>query len=108
MAAVITSASILAVGDGGHPRELHALWHYAGGRAVELRASSRFSPHPRQDRVNPAALLLLRTPEGGKGARLQAASPQVESCNVYLPHPAIAPWVEGFIDECSSFPNREV
>jgi phage terminase large subunit-like protein len=27
------------------------------------------------------------------------------SCNVYLPHPAIAPWVESFIDECNSFPN---
>ena len=38
-------------------------------------------------------------------ARAQAVSPQVESCNVYLPHPAIAPWVESFIDECSSFPN---
>ena len=40
-------------------------------------------------------------------ARAQAVSPQVDSCNVYLPHPAIAPWVEGFIDECSSFPNRK-
>ena len=38
-------------------------------------------------------------------ARAQAVSPQVESCNVYLPHPSIAPWVPGFIDECSSFPN---
>ena len=49
--------------------------------------------------------LIAITPEGGKVARAQAVSPQVESCNVYLPHPAIAPWVEGFIDECSSFPN---
>ncbi len=32
-------------------------------------------------------------------------SAQVESGNVYLPHPAIAPWVDGFIDECASFPN---
>ena len=40
-------------------------------------------------------------------ARAQAVSPQVESCNVYLPHPSIAPWVEGFIDECSSFPNAK-
>lgn len=45
------------------------------------------------------------TPEGGKVARAQAVSPQVESGNVYLPHPAIAPWVESFIDECGSFPN---
>ena len=29
----------------------------------------------------------------------------MENCNVYLPHPAIAPWVPGFIDEASSFPN---
>ena len=50
-------------------------------------------------------MLLLRTPEGGKVERAHAVSPQVERCNVYLPHPAIAPWVEGFIDECSSFPN---
>jgi hypothetical protein len=41
-------------------------------------------------------------------ARAQAVSPQVESCNVYLAHPAIAPWVEPFIDEFSSFPEREV
>jgi len=45
------------------------------------------------------------TPEGGKVARAQAVSPQVESGNVYLPHPALAPWVESFIDECGSFPN---
>jgi phage terminase large subunit-like protein len=29
----------------------------------------------------------------------------VESGNVYLPHPSIAPWVEAFIEECCSFPN---
>src|SRR5450432_3422061 len=45
------------------------------------------------------------TPEGGKVARAQAVRPQVESGNVYLPHPALAPWVESLIDECGSFPN---
>ena len=29
----------------------------------------------------------------------------IASGNVYLPHPAFAPWVNGFIEECSSFPN---
>jgi hypothetical protein len=48
--------------------------------------------------------LVAIPPEGGKVARAQAVSPQVESCNVYL-RPAIAPWVESFIDECSCFPN---
>jgi phage terminase large subunit-like protein len=41
----------------------------------------------------------------GKEARAQAVSPQVESGNVYLPHPAIAPWVEAFVDELATFPN---
>ena len=44
-------------------------------------------------------------PEGGKEARASAVSPQVESGNVYLPHPAIVPWVDAFIHECASFPN---
>jgi predicted phage terminase large subunit-like protein len=48
--------------------------------------------------------LIPVNPEGGKVARAQAVSPQVESGNVYLPHPAIAPWVEAFIDECATFP----
>jgi predicted phage terminase large subunit-like protein len=44
-------------------------------------------------------------PDGGKVARAQAVSPQVESGNVYLLHPAIAPWVEAFVEECATFPN---
>ena len=48
--------------------------------------------------------LVAVVPDGGKVARAQAVSPQVESGNVYLPHPAIAPWVEAFVEECSTFP----
>ena len=44
-------------------------------------------------------------PEGGKESRASAVSPQIESGNVYLPHPALMPWVGSFIDECASFPN---
>jgi predicted phage terminase large subunit-like protein len=68
-----------------------------------------------EDKANgPAVIQALRheisglvavVPDGGKVARAQAVSPQVESGNVYLPHPAFAPWVQAFIDECSSFPN---
>ena len=28
----------------------------------------------------------------------------MESGHIYLPHPAIAPWVESLIEECCSFP----
>jgi hypothetical protein len=48
--------------------------------------------------------LIAVNPEGGKIARAAAVSPQIESGNVYLPHPAIAPWVEDLIEECAAFP----
>lgn len=44
-------------------------------------------------------------PLGGKVARAHAISPQVEAGNVYLPHPAVAPWVGEFVEECAKFPN---
>ncbi|HXB74005.1 MAG TPA: phage terminase large subunit [Candidatus Acidoferrales bacterium] len=49
--------------------------------------------------------LIAVHPSGGKVARCQAVSPQIESGNVYLPHPAIAPWVGAFIEECAQFPS---
>lgn len=44
-------------------------------------------------------------PDGGKEARAAAVSPLVESRNVWLPSPEIAPWVGGFIDEAAGFPT---
>jgi len=38
-------------------------------------------------------------------ARAQAISPQLESGNVYLPHPAIARWVEDLIEKATAFPH---
>jgi hypothetical protein len=32
-------------------------------------------------------------------------SPQAESGNIYLPYPAIASWIDTFIEEASAFPN---
>lgn len=68
-----------------------------------------------EDKANgPAVIQLLQgkedglipvNPEGGKVARAHAASPSVESHNVYLPHPALYGWVDGFIDNCAAFPN---
>jgi hypothetical protein len=42
-------------------------------------------------------------PAGGKIARAHAVTPQVQSGNVYLPHPLIAHWVEEFLDEVAAF-----
>lgn len=67
-----------------------------------------------EDKANgPAVIQMLRTsvpgliavnPEGGKESRVQAILGAIESGNVYLPDASAAPWVIGFVDECSSFP----
>jgi predicted phage terminase large subunit-like protein len=49
--------------------------------------------------------ILPVNPSGGKIARAAAVSPLIEAGNVYLPHPAYAPWVNDFIEECAAFPN---
>jgi predicted phage terminase large subunit-like protein len=49
--------------------------------------------------------LLPVNPQGGKIARAAAVSPLIEAGNIYLPHPAYAPWVNDFIEECVQFPN---
>jgi predicted phage terminase large subunit-like protein len=49
--------------------------------------------------------LIPVNPEGGKISRAQAVSAYVEGGNVYLPHPSLVSWVDGFIGECAAFPN---
>jgi predicted phage terminase large subunit-like protein len=44
-------------------------------------------------------------PEGGKIVRANAVAPEIESGNVFLPHPMLKPWVDAFIEECAAFPN---
>ncbi len=68
-----------------------------------------------EDKANgPAVISELRSkitglvavePEGGKEARAFAVSPTIESKNVYLPHPLIAPWVDELINRAASFPK---
>ena len=45
------------------------------------------------------------TPQGSKESRAYAISPDIEAGNVYLPTPAMAPWVLDYIEEWASFPN---
>lgn len=66
-----------------------------------------------EDKANGSAVIqMLRhkiegivavNPEGSKIARVHAILPQIESGNVYLPDEA--PWINDFINECSSFPQ---
>lgn len=83
-------------------RSLSAKWPQAREKLIEDKANG------------PAVIATLKreisglipvNPEGGKVVRAQAASPDVEAGNVYLPHPSIAPWIHDFVEEFAAFPN---
>ena len=44
-------------------------------------------------------------PIGGKVARVNAISAAIESGHVFVPDPAVCPWVNDFIDQFTAFPN---
>jgi predicted phage terminase large subunit-like protein len=83
-------------------RALSERWPKAGAKLVEDKANG---PAVIQELQHDVEGLIEVTPEGGKIARAHAVSPQVEAGNIYLPHPAIAPWVEVFLEETAAFPN---
>lgn len=85
-------------------RNLTKKWPTANEKLVEDKANG------------PAVISALRheisgiievEPQGGKEARAQAVLPGIESGNVYLPHPAIAPWVNDYIEEWAAAPNGD-
>ena len=82
-------------------RRLSAHWPEAHLKLVEDKANG---PAVVQSLRHEIAGFVEVNPEGGKVSRAAGASPQLESGNWYLPHPMLAPWVEGFIAECAAFP----
>ena len=68
-----------------------------------------------EDKANgPAVIATLRDeipglvpvqPDGGKEARLHAVAPLFAAGNVWLPHPAYAPWVSEVVSELVRFPR---
>lgn len=68
-----------------------------------------------EDKANgPAVIQMLRgktggviavEPEGNKLSRVYAVQPEIESGDVYLPHPRLYAWVDGFVNNCAAFPN---
>jgi predicted phage terminase large subunit-like protein len=83
-------------------REMTAKWPKAGGKLIEDKANG---PAVIQELRHDISGLIEINPEGGKLAGAHAVSPQIESGNVYLPHPAIGSWVEDFLEEVTAFPN---
>ena len=83
-------------------RDLSAKWRYCSAKLIEDKANGSAVIQMLQREI-PG--LLPVNPGGGKVARAAGVSPLIEAGNVYLPHPAYAPWVEDFIEECAAFPN---
>lgn len=90
------------------PRTLKAVldlteaWPGASLKLVEEKANGAAIIQTLHSHV---AGLVAINPEGSKEARCAAVSPEIESGNVYLPHPMLYHWVYGFIGECGVFPN---
>jgi predicted phage terminase large subunit-like protein len=82
-------------------KALSAAWPQAQRKLVEDKANG------------PAILDSLRTeihgmiavePDGSKLARAYAVADIWEGRNVYLPDPALAPWIKQYVDELTMFP----
>jgi predicted phage terminase large subunit-like protein len=76
-------------------RETTRLWPRALLKLVEDKANG------------PAIIASLNEEIAGFDAvepRMQAVAPAIASGHVYIPHPAIAPWVPGFLAECAVAP----
>lgn len=85
-------------------RDLSDRWPQTNEKLVENKANG------------PAVVAMLQheipglievQPEGGKEARANAVSWQVEAGNVYLPDPQRYPWVTEYLEEMAAFPNAK-
>lgn len=81
---------------------LAAKWPQASAKLVEDKANGSAVISQLKSVVSG---LVPVNPTESKEARASAVSPYVEAGNVWLPAPALAPWVAGFVEECSAFPN---
>lgn len=92
-----TLERMLAWGDGKGPygRNVHQ-------RLIEEKANGAAIIDVLRRRVSGMKPV---NPQVGKEARARAITPEVESGNVYLPHPREAAWVADLLSELRSFPH---
>jgi predicted phage terminase large subunit-like protein len=76
-------------------------WPKASLKLVEDKANGSAVIQTLRNRIQG---LVGVEPQGGKIARAQAVTAQIESGNVFLPHPQIASWHDAFVEECATFP----
>lgn len=82
--------------------QLAARWPQALLKVVEDKANGPAVIASLRSRVSG---IVPEEPQGSKEARARAVSPLVEAKNVWLPAPALAPWVGALIEECAGFPT---
>lgn len=82
-------------------RNLSEKWPEAYMKIVEDKANGPAVVATLQSEIGG---FIEETPTGGKVARLAAVSPVFEAGNVVVPDPALYPWVEDYVFECSRFP----
>jgi predicted phage terminase large subunit-like protein len=82
-------------------RMMSARWPEAGLKLVENKANGEAVISSLKHEI---AGIVPFNPRESKQARMAAVAPQIESGNVYLPHQGIAPWIDEFLEEVSSFP----
>jgi predicted phage terminase large subunit-like protein len=83
-------------------KALSSAWPKTTAKLVEDKANG---PAVIAALKNTITGLIAVEPEGGKVARVNSVSPEIESGNVYLPHPMIKDWVNAFIESSAAFPN---
>lgn len=83
-------------------KALSAKWPQAHAKLVEDKANG---PAIIAQLRSTVAGLIPITPHDSKFARASSVAPFVESGNVYLPDPALAPWIDEYVVEHTSFPN---
>lgn len=82
-------------------RRLTAKWPHATAKYVEQAANGEALMDTLKHEI-PGIIGIPAT--GSKIARANAVSPLIESGNVYLPHPSIAPWIGDVVEEWTAFP----
>lgn len=79
-------------------------WPHVIGKLIEDKA---FGAAVRQTLVNSISGMLAVLPYGDKEFRASAIAPLHAAGNVYLPHPALFPWVSGLQIRLAAFPAAD-
>jgi predicted phage terminase large subunit-like protein len=85
-------------------RALTGKWAAADAKLIEDKANG---PAIIDELSNEIGGIIPVAVAGSKEARAASISPYQESGNIYLPDPALAPWVNDFIEELSDFPHGQ-